>query len=193
MRLTNSEFRGMNNAVRRFFQRRLEYPVFRRLGLKETRQDILEIGCGSGYGAVLLMRLEPKSYIGIDLMPEMIELANKRNLTNTEFLVMDASDLSRFDDASRDVVVVFGILHHIPKWRAVIRECHRVLRPGGKLFIEEPTAAAIRIWDTFFRWDHPKDALFSRNELQDVAVSVGFSLMGRCGLVGFWSFGFRKA
>ena len=50
MRLTDREFRGMNNAVRRFFQRRLEFPVFRWLGLTAQDQDVLEIGCGSGYG-----------------------------------------------------------------------------------------------------------------------------------------------
>lgn len=74
MRLTDSEFRGMNTDIRRFFQRRLEYLVFQWLGLKGADQDILEIGRGSGYGAVLLMQLEPKSYVGIDLMTEMIEL-----------------------------------------------------------------------------------------------------------------------
>jgi len=192
MRLTDSEFRGMNNAVRRFFQRRVEYPVFRWLGLKQTKQDILEVGCGSGYGAVLLMRIEPNSYVGIDLMPEMIELANRRNLPIAEFLVMDATDLSHFNDAGKDVVVVFGILHHIPNWRDVICECHRVLRPGRKLFLEEPTARVLRIWDAVFPWNHPKEALFSRKELEKQVKSVGFSLTGRRGLLGFWSFCFTK-
>jgi ubiquinone/menaquinone biosynthesis C-methylase UbiE len=163
MRLTDREFRGMNNAVRRFFQRRLEFPVFRWLGLRDEGQDILEIGCGSGYGAVLLSRLKPRSYVGVDLMPEMVELAKKRGLPNAEFLVVDAADLSHFADASKDVVVIFGILHHIPKWRDVLRECHRVLRPGGKLFLEEPTVTAITIWDSVFRWNHPKEALFSHS------------------------------
>ncbi len=191
MRLTDGEFRGMNTGLRRFFQRWLEFPVFRWLGLKGKNQDILEVGCGSGYGAALLMRLEPKSYLGVDLMPEMIALANQRNLPNARFLVMDAADMSSVPSVTKDVVVIFGILHHIPAWRQVIQECHRVLRAEGMLFLEEPTARTIRIWDAMFRWNHPKDALFSRTELENTLKGVGFSLCGRRGLLGFWSFGFR--
>jgi ubiquinone/menaquinone biosynthesis C-methylase UbiE len=75
--------------------------------------DILEIGCGSGYGAVLLSELRPKSYVGIDLMPEQIALAHQRRLPNAEFMVQDAAQLP-FADESKDVVVIFGVLHHIP-------------------------------------------------------------------------------
>ncbi len=192
MRLTDSEFRGMNTGIRRFFQRRLEYPVFRWLGLDGKNRDILEVGCGSGYGAVLLMQLEPRSYLGIDLMPEMIALAKQRNLPRSEFLVMDAADLSPIADASKDVVVIFGILHHIPAWREVVRECCRVLRPGGMLFVEEPMARTILVWDAVFHWNHPREALFSRTELESHLASIGFSLHGRRGLLGLWSFGFRK-
>jgi ubiquinone/menaquinone biosynthesis C-methylase UbiE len=188
MRLTNSEFWGMNTGIRRFFQRRLEFPVFRWLGLSGQDQDILEIGCGSGYGAVLLSQLRPKSYVGIDLMPEMIELAKQRSLPNAEFLVMDAANLSDFPDASKDLVVIFGILHHIPAWREVLDECHRVLRPGGKTFLEEPAARAVRIWDFFFRWNHPPEALFSRTELENQLEWAGFSLARRIGIPGFWSY-----
>lgn len=193
MRLTDTEFRGMNTAVRRFVQRRLEFPVFRRLGLTGRDQDILEIGCGSGYGAVLLTKFQPKSYVGIDLMPEMIELAKQRGLSSAEFLVMDAADLRHFADASKDVVVIFGILHHIPVWRRVLEECHRVLRPGGKMFLEEPGARAVRIWDFFFRWNHPKEALFSRRELEEQLRAAGFTLARRIGVPGFWSYCVRKA
>jgi ubiquinone/menaquinone biosynthesis C-methylase UbiE len=178
----------MNTGIRRFFQRRLEFPVFRWLGLSGHDQDILEIGCGSGYGAVLLSQLQPKSYVGIDLMPEMIELAKQQGMPNAEFLVMDATDLSHFTDASKDLAVIFGILHHIPAWREVLKECHRVLRPGGKVFLEEPAARAVRIWDFFFGWNHPREALFSRKELEDQLGIIGFSSIRRIGVPGFESY-----
>jgi ubiquinone/menaquinone biosynthesis C-methylase UbiE len=122
----------MNSGGRRLVQRWIEFPLFRRLGLKAEGQDVLEVGCGAGYGAVLIGRLRPRSYVGVDLMPEQIELAQARGLPGAEFLVMDAAEMGRIDDASKDCVVIFGILHHIPKWREVLRECHRVLRPGGR-------------------------------------------------------------
>jgi ubiquinone/menaquinone biosynthesis C-methylase UbiE len=184
MRLTEREFRAMNNPVRRFLQRRLEFPVFKWLGLNQKDQDILEIGCGSGYGAVLLSRLEPKSYIGIDLMPEMIDLAKRQpGLENAEFLVMDATDMSLLPNESKDVAVIFDILHHIPKWREVIRECHRVLRGGGRVFLDEPSATAVKLWDGVFHWNHPEGARFSRREFEAHLCEVGLAIKRRLRLL----------
>jgi len=183
----------MNNPVRRFFQRRIEFPVFKRLGLREEGLDILEIGCGSGYGAVLLGRLEPRSYLGIDIMPEQIELARTQwDLPGAEFLVMDAADMNAFDAESRDAVVIFDILHHIPRWRDVIRECHRVLRPGGKMYLEEPAGTAVRLWDMVFKWNHPKEAMFSLRDLEEHLREVGFTIVRRIGILVFGSYCVQK-
>src|SRR3972149_1485423 len=183
MRLTEQEFRAMNSPLRWFIQRNLELPVFRLLGLKDENQDILEIGCGSGYGAVLLASLKPKSSVGVDLMPEMIELPRQRvKLANAEFLAVDAADLSRFPDGSKDVVVIFGILHHIPKWREIIKESHRVLRSGGKLFVEEPNRTAVKFWDLIFHWNHPEEGLFTWREFENHLLSTGFTIRRRMGI-----------
>ncbi len=180
MQLIDAEFRAMNSPMRRFLHRYVEFPLIRLLGLKGQDQTILEVGCGTGYGAVLLSRLQPRSYVGIDLMPEMIALAAKQpGLENAQFMVMDAADMSLFSDQSKDVVVIFDILHHIPEWRQVVRECHRVLKVGGRMFLEEPSATAVRLWDAIFHWDHPKDALFSRSELETHLREVGFTIRRR--------------
>jgi SAM-dependent methyltransferase len=76
------------------------------------------------------------------------------------------------------------ILHHIPQWRDVIRECHRVLRAGGRLFLEEPDGAAIRLWDKVFHWNHPREAAFSQNELEEHLKASGFVIQRRIGVAG---------
>ena len=113
MRLVEAEFKAMNNSLRRFLQKYYEYPRFKRMGIKyEKNHDMLEIGCGSGYGAKLLSELNPKSYVGIDFMPEQIELAKilaeKNKLEGYDFRLGDASDLSGIGNASIDTVVIFG-------------------------------------------------------------------------------------
>jgi ubiquinone/menaquinone biosynthesis C-methylase UbiE len=115
----------MNNPFRRWLHRTVEFPTFRQMGLTVQGQDILEIGCGSGYGAALLLTLCPRTYIGIDLMPEQIALARQRGLPGAEFVVGDASHLTGIPDGSKDTVVIFGVLHHIPPWREVLQECYR--------------------------------------------------------------------
>jgi ubiquinone/menaquinone biosynthesis C-methylase UbiE len=191
MRLSNIEFKAMNDAARRVLQRAVEFPLFKRIGLTGQESDILEIGCGSGYGAVLLSELRPKSYVGVDLMPEQIALAHQRRLPNAEFMVQDAAQLP-FADESKDVVVIFGVLHHIPVWRKVVSEIYRVLRPGGRFFVEEPDGTVVVKFDRVFAWGHAPDALFLLSDFERFLQATGFALLGRRYMMGFGWYHARK-
>ena len=154
MKLSKPEFRAMQSLPRKLGQRFFEKPLFKHMGLDLYNKDVLEIGCGSGYGAYLLNQLAPKSYLGLDVMEEQIALAKKK-YPQFQFIVQGAEDLSQFADASKDTVIIFGVLHHIPDWRKAIDEIIRVLKPNGSLFLEEPRGMDIKVFDAFFRWGHP--------------------------------------
>ncbi len=184
MRLSPVEFRAMNTELRRLLQRTVEFPTFKRFGVPVRDRDVLEIGCGNGYGAEFLLGMAPKSYVGIDLMPEQIALARKRRLAGAEFFEQDATDLSRFIEAGKDTIAVFGVLHHIPDWRLVIRECSRVLRRGGWLYVEEPDGAFLRWWERFFHWGHPDEHLTLR-DLRAELTANGFVIRAKRHCFGF--------
>lgn len=164
----------MDSRWRRWGQTHFEMPMFRRMGLTLRGKDIMEIGCGNGYGAQLLNQGAPRSYVGLDLMEEQIQMARQR-YPDYQFLVQDATDLGSFGPASKDVVIVFGVLHHIPEWRKVLDEIKCVLRPGGSLFIEEPRGTDVKLFDFFFRWGHP-DSDFGVRRMQDYLKSHGFTI-----------------
>ncbi|HSV95571.1 MAG TPA: class I SAM-dependent methyltransferase [Spirochaetota bacterium] len=187
MELSVREFRAMNNSFRRFLQRRFEFPRFKGMGLTGKGKRILEIGCGSGYGALLLRELEPAWYAGIDIMPEQIDLAIRREVPGCSFMTMDAADLSYFADGSVDTVVVFGILHHIPEWRKVLKESWRVLDKGGSLFLEEPDGRLISVWDMVFKWGHPVRG-FTLAELEKEIIRAGFVIKKKKRLLGFGTY-----
>ena len=172
MKLSDVEFRAMSSWWRRWGHQYFELPLFKRLGLDLKDKDILEIGCGNGFGGYLLNQLGPKSYVGLDVMEEQVAIA-RRKYPQYEFLVQDATDLSQFANASKDVVIIFGVLHHIPEWRKVIDEIKRVLKPKGSLFLEEPRGMDIKLFDFFFRWGHP-DSDFGLKALETHLKTNGF-------------------
>jgi len=172
MKLSDVEFRAMQSLWRKWGQTYFELPLFQSMGLDIKDKDVLEIGCGNGHGGYLLNQLAPKSYIGLDVMEEQIAIA-RRKYPQYKFIVQDATDLSQFADASKDVVIIFGVLHHIPEWRKTIDEIARVLKPDGQLFLEEPRGVDIKFFDFFFRWGHP-DTDFGLKAMEEHLKSRGF-------------------
>jgi ubiquinone/menaquinone biosynthesis C-methylase UbiE len=178
--MNSIEYWAMNNPVRGFVQRHYEAPRLMRLS-KAVAHCILEIGCGQGTGAKILYdHFSPQRYIGVDLDPRMIERAQRRAgaLPNGTFLQGDVTDL-QFPDASFDLVVDFGILHHVPNWKDALAELHRTLRPGGELLFED---LSVETWERgigipFKRIaDHPYDDMFRKQEFIDELEALGFEV-----------------
>jgi SAM-dependent methyltransferase len=96
------------------------------------RQDFLEVGCGNGVVSKYLATSYQSSVTGIDIDPEQIALACKDtgDAANLRFLEADATRLP-FETGSFDVVLSFGVMHHIDNWLAALGEIERVLRPKG--------------------------------------------------------------
>lgn len=99
-------------------------------------RKVLDVGCGVGND---LSRFAKAGAIctGVDLAPHSIELARtnfaQRGLTG-EFHVMNGERLDLPDD-SFDAVFCHTVLHFTPNPQAMVREIHRVLKPGGEAII----------------------------------------------------------
>jgi ubiquinone/menaquinone biosynthesis C-methylase UbiE len=96
-------------------------------------KDVLEIGVGQGTHAQLIAP-RCKSFTGIDLTSHAVEMTSRRlNLFNIpgKILQMDAEKMD-FADNTFDFVWSWGVIHHSADTPRVLREVHRVLRPGGR-------------------------------------------------------------
>jgi arsenite methyltransferase len=105
---------------------------------------VLELGCGPGFYACRLSQEYPQIHTtGVDLSRRLIARAKSRaasrSLQNCTFAHGDVHALS---DASNsiDAIVVSRLFLIVRNREAVLNEIFRVLRPGGRCFIAEPTS-----------------------------------------------------
>jgi SAM-dependent methyltransferase len=102
-------------------------------------QSVLEVGSGLGILANgVAMRFPSSEVTGIEIAPEQIEKAraNFSETPNLRFLLGNALSLE-IEDSSFDVVYCRYVLEHVSDPATALSEMFRVLRSGGKLFVQE--------------------------------------------------------
>jgi SAM-dependent methyltransferase len=130
--------------------------------------DVLELA--AGYGD-FVRNISARRRVAMDINPLLPDLLP----AGIEAVVGDCTDLSRFDEASFDLVFASNFLEHL-EWPDVDRcvdEARRVLRAGGRLILVQPNfrLAARRYFD-----DYTHRTIFTDQSLPDYLSSRGFSI-----------------
>jgi SAM-dependent methyltransferase len=131
------------SAYERFETREQQIHKFlsrcRRLGIDGLGRtsSVVELFCGHGNGLEALARLGFENLEGVDLSATLVA----RYRGPARVYVGDCRHL-KFDDQSKDLVIVQGGLHHLPSLpddlEQVLAAIHRVLKPGGSIALVEP-------------------------------------------------------
>ena len=140
MLLNRVEYMLMNNPVRAAIQRGFEAPRLLRMGGPLGGGAALEVGCGRGVGAELILDLFGAATVdAFDLDPSMVARARKRLRPRGARAHLWVGDVTAIavPDSTYDAVFDFGIIHHVPNWRTALAEVRRVLKPGGRFYAEE--------------------------------------------------------
>jgi SAM-dependent methyltransferase len=98
----------------------------------------IDVGCGAGALALALAPLV-REVVGVDRVPELLELARERAPGNVEFVEGDATSLP-FEDASFDLAGTLRTLHHVYRPELVVAQLARVARPGGRVLVIDQLA-----------------------------------------------------
>jgi len=105
--------------------------------LSKARGQVLDIGCGSGSMLEELVQLGCTGY-GIEPNPSAVRACLKKGLN---VRCGDLDDLDYPDDFF-DMVIMWHVIEHLPSPKSTLRTIHRILRPGGSVFIYCPNAAS---------------------------------------------------
>lgn len=103
-------------------------------------RDVLDLGCGYGGRTVRFAELGARSVAGVEIASELVEHA--RVFASASGVDADfregAGEALPFADGSFDLILMNDVMEHVVAPAAVLAECRRVLRPGGRVALVFP-------------------------------------------------------
>jgi SAM-dependent methyltransferase len=107
-------------------------------GVHKPINNMIEVGCGAGF-TVDYLKGKFVNYTGIDYSENLINYAKKHNSNiKVNFKCLNINEY--VSEIKYDVVLMIGVLHHIPKPENVIMSLTKLLSPNGIIVINEPQA-----------------------------------------------------
>lgn len=156
---------------------------------------VVDVSCGTGNVLPLLAeaRFRVRSYVGVDLSPEMLRVGlDKANgaAVRARFVAADAGRLP-LREGSFDTAVSASALHYWDDAAAGLAEIRRVLRPGGRLllldWVRDPLP--MRLLNAWMRLTRVRyRRMYSRAELVEALAAAGFRVeaQARGSAGGLW-------
>lgn len=164
-------------AVENYWFRRHEVVYARLAGLCAGR-DVLEAGCGEGYGADLIASVA-RRVIAVDYDAAAVAHVRSR-YPRVQVLAGNLASLP-LPDTAVDVVANFQVIEHLWDQPQFVTECLRVLRPGGLLLMSTPNRITFTPGS-----DTPVNPFHTRElnaaELAELLIDGGFRMRSMAGV-----------
>jgi SAM-dependent methyltransferase len=152
--------------------------VYRRLADRCAGRDVLEAGCGEGYGADLIADVA-RRVIGLDYDEATVAHVQAR-YPRVDMRHGNLAELP-LADGSVDVVVNFQVIEHLWDQAQFVAECARVLKPSGVLLMSTPNRITFSPGrDTPINPFHTRE--LNAAELTELLESAGFAVESLLGV-----------
>lgn len=116
-------------------------------------KNVLDIGCGAAGKTLFYASCGVEHITGMDIVPyyreEAETLAQKLGLADRFTFVLGDAAATDFEEHSFDTIIMNDAMEHVDEPEKVLSECLRILKPGGRLYINFPP------------YDHPYGAHLS--------------------------------
>lgn len=165
---------------KRYDSLRETYPAIVAEAVSSPFGAILDIGCGTG---ALLQMIQVKKkdarLFGVDLSEKMVQVAKAKLGGKADLRVSDSEKLP-FPNGAFDLVMCTYSFHHYPNPGAVLSEVRRVLAPGGRLILVDPTTSIPLLRQMVnFRNLFIKDGtvrIYSKKEMKALVEAAAFKV-----------------
>jgi SAM-dependent methyltransferase len=170
----------------------VKYCCATTLMAEEGVARVLDVGCSVGSIEALFHLRHPDRALevtvdGIDISPEAIRHAEALQLPHCAFRAYDGAALP-YAAGRFDLAVAIEVLEHVPDKARLLADLHRVLQPGGRLFLTTPNPQcwALRAEaavERAARWSlgrpvPEKDAFITLGALSALLRAIGFRPVG---------------
>ncbi len=164
--------RGNRNSVKEQAAVYLPYIIAANAGTPE--RPVLDLGCGRGEWLEILGE-NGKVASGVDLNTCMVDLCRERNLPVTMANAID--HLRAMPDASCGAITAFHFIEHLPFPVLVgfLRECRRVVQPGGVVIFETPNPYNVLVGSGYFYHDFTHQRPLPPTSTKFLVEQLGFS------------------
>ena len=155
------------------YRERLDLSV---MGLRvQAGKRLLDIGCGGGFMLALLHSLGWNAE-GVEVDPKAVSQARAQGLRVREGTLAD----QQYADESIHAITMHHVIEHIHEPKRLLKECYRILEPGGQIVIITPNLASRlhrRFRRNWYALDPPRHLmLFSPPSLGAIVKETGFSI-----------------
>ncbi len=167
-----------------FVQRLLRGAYLRRVvDLVRAGDEVLEVGCGTGWLSLLMARLAAGNVVGLDFSGDQVALARVAAATShvadrVRFVEGGVGALSAERERGFDVVVLHAFLHHLSTHEIseALDETIGLLKDGGRLVVVEPVNDPLGPSEPpkslkWLRWLERMPMALSRRDLRRVGPS----------------------
>jgi SAM-dependent methyltransferase len=163
--------------VENYWFRRHEV-VYQQLAHRCVGRDVLEAGCGEGYGADLIAGVA-RRVTAVDYDEATVAHVRAR-YPRVQVVHGNLAELP-LPDKSVDVVVNFQVIEHLWDQPQFVRECARVLRPGGVLMMSTPNRITFSPGrDTPINPFHTRE--LNADEMTELLHDAGFTSVSMSGV-----------
>lgn len=188
---------------RRWRRKALDVVKLPRSQAQSCELHALDLACGTGDFTVELLKRFPRIKVtGIDLTPEMIDIAKTKTSgidASVRFAVGDAQNLDFIADETFDLIVCAFGFRNFPVKAKALAECRRILKPSGELVVLElfrprhwALGIVVNIWlsliahifcghktSEYAYLRHSVATTVSPDEFANMAEAAGLSPIGR--------------